>query len=372
MKRTRMRKRSRRKHARSTNGSYGGVKDGSSDIVSRARSAPPSPVSIAPLERAQLGSSWDLNDHQAGHLQGSIAASNRTGQLARNNSAASVSSDGSLSSSSSDADSCVTPRGTSPIPERRLVGSHSIPVDGYGGALKSPPDSRDFVFERMDKSSVDNTLLPREYDLREWTHPVRDQGHRDTCAAVTGAAIKETSEEKVTGDAEDMSGEFIYYHRDNKPAEGMFGRNVFSIMKNIGVVPESMYPYGTTMPPKKKHYEEAERHRIDLYAKTETVDGAKKALIDTGALYLSLPLYRSHTGLTFWRPTDIAETPSGHAVAIVGYNQEGFIIRNSWGDGWGDNGHCIFPYEDWPLHWECWMALDNNPVRRRKNKCVIC
>ena len=28
----------------------------------------------------------------------------------------------------------------------------------------------------------------------------------------------------------------------------------------------------------------------------------------------------------------------GHCVAIVGYTQDRFIIRNSWGTGWGDNG----------------------------------
>jgi len=28
----------------------------------------------------------------------------------------------------------------------------------------------------------------------------------------------------------------------------------------------------------------------------------------------------------------------GHAVALVGYSREGFIVRNSWGAGWGDGG----------------------------------
>lgn len=28
----------------------------------------------------------------------------------------------------------------------------------------------------------------------------------------------------------------------------------------------------------------------------------------------------------------------GHAICIVGYNSDGFIVRNSWGTQWGDNG----------------------------------
>ena len=28
----------------------------------------------------------------------------------------------------------------------------------------------------------------------------------------------------------------------------------------------------------------------------------------------------------------------GHAVSIVGYTQDRFIVRNSWGTSWGDKG----------------------------------
>jgi hypothetical protein len=31
-------------------------------------------------------------------------------------------------------------------------------------------------------------------------------------------------------------------------------------------------------------------------------------------------------------------TRGGHAVALVGYTQDHFIVRNSWGTGWGDDG----------------------------------
>lgn len=31
----------------------------------------------------------------------------------------------------------------------------------------------------------------------------------------------------------------------------------------------------------------------------------------------------------------------GHAVALVGYDPDGFIVRNSWGTSWGDNGHTL-------------------------------
>jgi len=39
--------------------------------------------------------------------------------------------------------------------------------------------------------------------------------------------------------------------------------------------------------------------------------------------------------LTTYRP---ATTRGGHAVALVGYTKDYFIVRNSWGTGWGDRG----------------------------------
>ena len=53
----------------------------------------------------------------------------------------------------------------------------------------------------------------------------------------------------------------------------------------------------------------------------------------------------------------------GHAVAIVGYTKEGFIIQNSWGTSWGYKGFAVLPYEDWMLHAsDCWVAQLGVPV----------
>ena len=35
---------------------------------------------------------------------------------------------------------------------------------------------------------------------------------------------------------------------------------------------------------------------------------------------------------------DPLSAQGGHAVALVGYDQNRFIVRNSWGRSWGDNG----------------------------------
>jgi hypothetical protein len=47
----------------------------------------------------------------------------------------------------------------------------------------------------------------------------------------------------------------------------------------------------------------------------------------------------------------------GHAFAIIGYNEHGFLIQNSWGEEWGTRGLAILTYDDWLVNgWDCWVA----------------
>jgi hypothetical protein len=53
----------------------------------------------------------------------------------------------------------------------------------------------------------------------------------------------------------------------------------------------------------------------------------------------------------------------GHAIAIVGYTTDGFIIQNSWGKSWGNKGFALLPYEDWILHAsDCWVVQLGVPI----------
>jgi hypothetical protein len=37
----------------------------------------------------------------------------------------------------------------------------------------------------------------------------------------------------------------------------------------------------------------------------------------------------------------------GHAFCVVGYNDVGLLVQNSWGREWGYNGFATLPYDDW-------------------------
>lgn len=228
----------------------------------------------------------------------------------------------------------------------------------YEGSLKSPKDSRDWIFEGLAKGHHYMAEFPPEYDLREHMQPSRDQGTRGTCAAFAACSIKEIHEKMEDGFDEWMSPEFIYYHRDNKPASGMYGRNVFKILKKIGSVPEKHFPYQQNdvkiARPSSELYAHAARYKISSYARVNTVNGLKRALLELGPAYFLLPLYKTRP--YFWI-ADGTDNPSGHASTVVGYNSEGFILKNSWGATWNGDGCVIFPYSAWNLHWECWIPI---------------
>jgi hypothetical protein len=45
--------------------------------------------------------------------------------------------------------------------------------------------------------------------------------------------------------------------------------------------------------------------------------------------------------ISLWSPFNL----DGHAMTVVGYNEKGFIIKNSWGKNFGDNGYITISYD---------------------------
>jgi hypothetical protein len=61
------------------------------------------------------------------------------------------------------------------------------------------------------------------------------------------------------------------------------------------------------------------------------------------------------------RPAN-ARVLGGHAFALVGYNEVGFLVQNSWGPDWGKGGFATLPYEDWlESAYDAWVARPGVP-----------
>lgn len=129
------------------------------------------------------------------------------------------------------------------------------------------------------------------------------------------------------------------------------------ILHKRGICTEREFPKDSREPcSNKRTLENAYKNRIYEYARVHTIQGLKLALKNSGPCYISFPMY--NTSKHFWIQQHESEKPSGHAVAVVGYNLDGFILRNSWGKHWGDDGYTDYPYADFGIHHEIWTCVD--------------
>lgn len=224
---------------------------------------------------------------------------------------------------------------------------------------KSPEDNRDWVLESIINYKQD---LPAKVDYRVYLTGIRNQGNLGTCAAHTAACMKEYQERKDIGYKNYLSPMFVYNNRINQNTEGMHGRDVMKILSTLGICSETLLRHGTFLKPYNipvECYNLAANLKIKAYAKINTLKGLKTALVLYGPCYIAFPTYNKTTEM--WKPLYKGQKPiGGHAMTVVGYTENSFIIRNSWGKSWGKNGYCFYPFDDFGCHWEIWTTVDDD------------
>jgi C1A family cysteine protease len=242
----------------------------------------------------------------------------------------------------------------------------------------SPNDERDYVFHRHIVKQSD-TIYPKNLDLRKDLMPVRDQGSQGTCYAQSAACMKEWQEKHNYNNNDYFSPQFFYnlrsnkYDNDSTNDEGMYGRDVMKLLKTYGICLEKNYPYGKIQHKEsiaETIYESAKKNVIESYARINSINDLKMSLFLNGPAIVGFPVY--NYGKQMWKRSNKDDSfKGGHAMTIVGYNDDGFIIRNSWGKNWGDAGYTIYYYNDWDSHWEIWSCVDKIDVLVPEPETVV-
>jgi C1A family cysteine protease len=243
--------------------------------------------------------------------------------------------------------------------ERQTKGSQIIMETLYQlNATASPVDPRDFQAESIFPSDLN---LPDVFDPRKVILPVRDQNIQGSCVAESSACLKEIQEKKNVGFEDFMSPQFVYNNRCNQEGEGMYPRDSMNILYKKGIVSEEDYPYGKIEKPEQISQDvlnKASNYKIQGYAYVNTIQTLKAAIYRNGACAFTVPVYTPNT--TMWKPVKQGDlVTGGHCMTAVGWTKDGFIIRNSWGEKWGDKGYTIFPYSDWGHQAEVWAIIDD-------------
>jgi C1A family cysteine protease len=125
------------------------------------------------------------------------------------------------------------------------------------------------------------------------------------------------------------------------------------VLSSEGAVAEDVWPYqaGKFAEKPPAAVEKAERFRITDVRPLATVDDLKHALQQNGPVVAGIRVFQgamtvSKTGV-IPLPTEKEQIIGGHAIVIVGYDDEKRRLRfvNSWGTQWGEQGFGYLPYE---------------------------
>ena len=197
------------------------------------------------------------------------------------------------------------------------------------GFIESGVDERDYEYSLPAQTSD----LPQSYNWAKYVDiKVKDQGNTSSCVPHSLSTILET--QLLNGDCIDILD--IYNRRPNKTVDGMNIRDAFKIVKRDGYLDKNTG--------QRKYLNE-----LTKYFRLRSEIQVKWSLVANGPCILAF--YVKSFNPEFWRGND---NQGGHAVTCVGYDEEGFIIQNSWGSSWGDGGYCKLPYEDLKYVVEAW------------------
>jgi len=233
----------------------------------------------------------------------------------------------------------------------------------FFNVVPSPRDDRDMNADLLFDDDY-YFKCPKTLDWTNHLHPVRNQGVQGTSLTQVGACMLEWKSRKINKESIQMSPQFIFNHRKDKATQLMCGRELMKIITELGTCPEKTCPYGSS---NCNSIVDADRqHKIKGYARIRTMNTLKMALNIVGPCLITFPVF-NHTA-SMWKQHREEENLGGHALAVIGYNAVGFILRNSWGKYWEDKGHCMYPYSDWGYHEEIWCNADELAYEHYKTK----
>ena len=203
--------------------------------------------------------------------------------------------------------------------------------------------------------------LPAEADLRENFTRIKDQGQLGSCTAFAVVSVYEYFVKREQKKEIDLSELFAYQNArkritDEQQAESE-GTSIYDMVKGMGedgICLEELHPYSTdsSIPASEEAIEDAKSRKITKALNVNCrLEDMKSAISQGYPIIISLRIFEQLSSSTGFvpRPTDEerANTDEGnHAMVICGYSdkEKVFIVRNSWGTRFGDNGYCYIPY----------------------------
>jgi hypothetical protein len=232
------------------------------------------------------------------------------------------------------------------------------------------PDIRDWMYQPALVNLASRWDPPRNLHIL-------DQKSEGACTGFALAAVINYLNQQRGEDDKKVSMRMLYEmakRHDEWDGENYSGSSCRGAIKgwyNMGVAEESLWSYQANKPGRfsLEAAKNARNNTVGAYYRlNHRVSDFHAAINEAGVIYCSA---RVHQG---WASdqvkdgliSDHDEHAGSHAFAIVGYDEKGFWIQNSWGKQWGKDGLAIWTYEDWQKNiqdaWVLRLALETPQI----------
>lgn len=252
-------------------------------------------------------------------------------------------------------------------------------------------DVRRDTLDFRDKMYVPTLIeVPTERELaryRELRIPILDQGSEGACTGYGLATVVNylLTTRKVVSDCNPVSPRMLYElakRYDEWPGEGYSGSSARGAVKGWhkhGVCSEELWPSVVTKSNKGQllsglndsRTADALRRPLGAYYRVNHKDlvAMHSAIAEVGVLFATSNVHQgwsqpAEDGLIVYSDAVLG----AHAFAVVGYDERGFWIQNSWGDEWGYEGFACISYDDWLQNaTDVWVARLGAPIELKRS-----
>ncbi|GAC1448759.1 MAG: hypothetical protein NVSMB7_10480 [Chitinophagaceae bacterium] len=255
-----------------------------------------------------------------------------------------------------------------------MGGGHTVNKIGQlatGGLLDPQQFKKANIYEPLSEDNTKNPL-PESANLQKFAPAVGNQGKQGSCVAWSSAyAARSILESARTGQPADnvkFSPSFLYNQIGLDGCEGSYIERAMEFMTKQGSVPYTAFPYtdeDCTNQPGPELVQEASQfkmrgfNRLTLGDRTDVIDlNAIKQHLSQGApvaigMMVGQSFMQDMMGKDLWQPSgddNSMQGFGGHALCVCGYDDKkyggAFLLMNSWGPEWGNNGFAWIKYGD--------------------------
>jgi hypothetical protein len=199
-----------------------------------------------------------------------------------------------------------------------------------------------------------SAVTPTSVDLRAGAPPVGDQGNVGSCVAWSiGYSLTGYYARTIRSNGAPYAPLYLYMrtvHGTPGPT-GLYPPAALRNERNEGIDTQAHYWQGTTNVrkwPTRTQISNAANYRITgwttLFSGVQRGTAAqtvlKQSLAAGTPASISIPVYREFDRITSMTPYRSTSGPirGYHMITAYGYDEQGLIIRNSWGKWWGKSG----------------------------------